>query len=213
MGRYLDIARSSVASLPAEEEPLAASNRATELRVQARAAGTWDELDGVLKEAQAAYTAGHVTCEEVESLARYAMDRSRQIPDDGDGERLSELLARQPVVRVRSRLLGEVVVWLADNAEVPEDTPPIVYRAAELRKLVGASPEKLRAVHQMKKNFDGEVVEDPPELSPDAQVIPSEALYAPPDTCPACRQGQWWTDRLSGRRVCRVCHPPSIAAV
>ena len=61
MGRYLDIARSSVAGLPAEEEPLAASTRIAELREKARRASTWDELDGVLKEAQAAYTAGHVT--------------------------------------------------------------------------------------------------------------------------------------------------------
>ena len=158
MGRYLDIARSSVAGLLAEEEPLAASNRATELRVQARTAGTWDELDGVLKEAQAAYTAGHVTCEEVESLAGYAMDRSRQIPADGDGERLSELLARQPV-RVRSRLLGEGVVWLADAAEIPEGTSEVVYREAELRRMVGRSSAEVRAIHEAKRTFDGEVGE------------------------------------------------------
>jgi hypothetical protein len=159
MGRYLDIARSSVAGLPAEEEPLAASTRIAELREKARTAGTWDELDGVLKEAQAAYTAGHVTCEEVESLARYAMDRSRQIPDDGDGERLSELLTRQPVVRVRSRLLGEVVVWLADAAEIPEGTSEVVYREAELRRMVGHSSAEVRAIHEVKRTFDGEVGE------------------------------------------------------
>ena len=94
---------------------------------------------------------------------------------------------------------------------MPADTPLAVYRASELRLLEWAFPEMIRAVHQVKGVFDGEVVEDSPELSPDDQVIPSEALYAPPDTCPACRQGQWWTDRLSGRHVCRVCHPPSIS--
>ena len=158
MGRYLDIARSSVAGLPAEEEPLAASTRIAELREKARTAGTWDELDGVLKEAQAAYTAGHVTCEEVESLAGYAMDRSRQIPDDGDGERLSELLARQPVVRVRSRLLGEVVVWVADSIEVAEEITEVVHRESELRRLTGRSPAEVRAVHEVKRALDGELM-------------------------------------------------------
>ena len=61
---------------------------------------------------------------------------------------------------------------------MPADTPLAVYRASELRLLDGASPEMVRAVHQVKGVFDGEVVEDPPELSPDDQVIPSEALYA-----------------------------------
>ena len=159
MGRYLNIARQATGSLREDTGPIAASNRATELREKARTAGTWDELDGVLKEAQAAYTAGHVTCEEVESLARYAMDRSRQIPDDGDGERLSELLARQPVVRVRSRLLGEVVVWLADAAEISEGTSEVVYREAELRRMVGRSSAEVRAIHEVKRTFDGEVGE------------------------------------------------------
>jgi hypothetical protein len=42
--------------------------------------------------------------------------------------------------------------------------------------------------------------------------IPASGLLSrdtPPDTCPACRQARWWTDRLCGRRVCRVCHPPT----
>ena len=157
MGRYLDIARSSVASLPAEEEPLAASNRATELRVQARLTSSWNGLRGVLKEAQAAFDAGEVTREEVESLAGYAMDRSRQIPEGG--EVLSELLARQPVVRVRSRLLGEVVVWVADGAELPEDSSEVAYTEAELRRMVRRSPAEVRAVHEAKRSFDGELVE------------------------------------------------------
>ena len=158
MGRYLNIARQATGSLREDTGPIAAS-RATELREKARTAGTWDELDGVLKEAQAAYTAGHVTCEEVESLARYAMDRSRQIPDDGDGERLSELLARQPVVRVRSRLLGEGVVWLADAAEIPEGTSEVVYREAELRRMVGRLSAEVRTIHEVNRTFDGEVGE------------------------------------------------------
>jgi hypothetical protein len=122
MGRYLDIAMSVMASLPAKPE----------------------------------------------------LDRSRQIPDEG--ERLSELLTRQPVVRVHSRLLGEVVVWAADNAEVPEDTPEVVYRESELRLLVGLAPAEVRAIHAAKRSFDGEVVEGSPELDSE-QAIPSHALY------------------------------------
>jgi hypothetical protein len=78
---------------------------------------------------------------------------------NGDGERLSELLARYPVVRVRSRLLGEVVVWVADTTEVPEDTGEVVYRETELRRMVGMGPTEVRAIHETKRTFDGELVE------------------------------------------------------
>ena len=52
-------------------------------------------------------------------------------------------------------------------------------------------PEHVPAV-----GYEGILV--PSLLSPDT----------PPDTCPACRQAQWWTDSRSRLRICRVCHPP-----
>ena len=60
---------------------------------------------------------------------------------------LSDLLSRHPVVRVRSRLLGEVVVWVADNAEAPEDTGEIVYTETELRLVAGRPPAESRTGH------------------------------------------------------------------
>ena len=129
------------------------------MREKARRASTWDDLRSVIDEAQAAFDAGEATGEEVESLSGYAWDRSRQIPEGGDGERLSELLARQPVVRVRSRLLGEVVVWVAAAAEVPEDISEVVYREAELRRMVGRPAAEVLAIHEAKRSFDGELAE------------------------------------------------------
>ncbi len=79
MGRYLDVARQAVTWLP-EETGLVAHSRAVSLRKQARGASTWEELYGVLEEAQAAYGAGEVTREEVETLTGYAGDRSRHLP-------------------------------------------------------------------------------------------------------------------------------------
>jgi|TARA_B100001964_G_C14011839_1_gene499703 hypothetical protein len=58
---------------------------------------------------------GEATREEVEALTGYAAERSREVPEHAEDSHLSDLLARLPVVRVRSRLLGEVVVWVADS--------------------------------------------------------------------------------------------------
>ena len=40
------------------------------------------------------------------------------------------------VVKVRSTLLDEVVLFASDNAELPRDERRPVYRAAELRRLL-----------------------------------------------------------------------------
>jgi len=60
------------------------------------------------------------------------------------------------------------------------------------------------------------LVQEPEKpLSPEQTILCADLLRSDiaPDTCPACRQARWWTDRLSGRRVCRVCHPPSSPKV
>ena len=184
-------------------------------------ARSWQDLSRLCEDIDAAYRAGNIDAEAADELTNLVRQRFREVPENDAAllEMPLSQFAQSGICReVHFKVLYERILFAADNAEVPEDTPLIVYRVAELREFLGASPEMLGAVHQLRKNFDGEVVEDPPEISPDHQVIPSEALYArtsdtPPDTCPACRQSQWWTDRLSGRRVCRVCHPPSISAV
>ena len=140
-------------------EALAANPRTIQLREQARQARDWGALYAILDEAQAAYDSGEVTCEEVESLAGYAAGKSLEVPESAESEHLSELLVREPVVRVRSRLLGEVVVWLADGALAPRATSEVVYRGAELRRMAGRPPAQVRAIHEAKHAFDGELVE------------------------------------------------------
>ena len=103
--------------------PASPPTRAALLRDQARQARDWEALYAVLDAGQAAYDAGEVTLEEAESLTGYVADRSRQVPEDVGT--LGDLLRSQPVIRVRSRLLGEVVVWVADAVQ-PPDTGEVV---------------------------------------------------------------------------------------
>ena len=63
----------------------------------------------------------------------------------------------KPVVRVRSRLLGEVVVWVADSADMPEGTE-VVYRETELSRMEGLSPTEVRTIHEVKRALDGELM-------------------------------------------------------
>ena len=80
-------------------------------------------------------------------------------PEHDEGRRLSHLLAERGIVHVWSQVLGEAVVWAADNARIPPETIEVVYREAELQRLAGLQPEMVRAVHRTKKALDGEVVE------------------------------------------------------
>ena len=130
-----------------------------ELRDQLQRAHDWVCLYAILDEAQAAYDSGEVTNEEVESLTGYAANRSREVPEHPENELLSDLLIRQPVVRVQSRLLGEVVVWVADAAKATEETSCAVYREAELRRMAGRSSTEVSAIHELKRTLDGELIE------------------------------------------------------
>ena len=60
--------------------------------------------------------------------------------------------------RVHSRVLCEDVLFAADVAEIPLDNHLVVYREAELRELVGKTPEQLRKIHEVKKGIDGEIL-------------------------------------------------------
>lgn len=60
------------------------------------------------------------------------------------------------VVRVTSRLLGEDVLFVSDNAEDVDETGDlVVYRAEELLRLVQLPQECIRTVHRVKKAFPG----------------------------------------------------------
>jgi hypothetical protein len=111
---------------------------------------------------------GHPDAAVVEPLlaevAAQKADMIQCLSDAADGALLEmplNQLAQSGICReVHSKVLDEHVIFAADNAEVPADTPLVVYRAAELQLLLGATPEKLQAVHQLKKAFDGEVVKE-----------------------------------------------------
>jgi hypothetical protein len=72
--------------------------------------------------------------------------------------RLSEFATARLRVEVTSDVLGERVVFASDNAKLDPGEPLVIYRAAELRELVGFSPDDLRKVHSIKKLFGGTIV-------------------------------------------------------
>ena len=163
------------------------------------------DLEAVVEQAETAQVRGHMSREDVEHVAQVAHERSRQIPFSVEDMPLPEFADSGLACEVHSHLLGEDVLFAADNAQIPTDNSLVVYRAAEREKLVGASPEMLKAVNEVKRQFDGEVVEpisDAVEISA-AMLLKSGAK---PSQCSACGQDRWW--RQNGRRICGICHPP-----
>jgi hypothetical protein len=67
--------------------------------------------------------------------------------------RLSEFSKAGLVVEVFSEALDETVILASDNATVDPGERQVVYRAAELRELIGLDPETLRTVHEVKRVF------------------------------------------------------------
>ena len=124
----------------------------------------WGDLEQVLAQAQAGYEAGYLTQAEVETLAQQAAIRSRSLPEKSTlceepaPLHLRDLLKQKPLHQVRSQVLGEDVLFAADDAQIPPDNTLVVYRESELRQLVGRSPEEIRRIHMVKKAFDGEVI-------------------------------------------------------
>jgi hypothetical protein len=162
------------------------------------------DLEAVVEQAETAQVRGHMSREDVEHVAQVAHERSRQIPYGVEDMPLPEFADSGLACEVHSHLLGEDVLFAADNAQIPADNSLVVYRAAERQKLVGAPPEMLKAVHTVKEQLDGVVVEP----VTDAVEIPAAMLLksrTKPSRCHSCGQDRWW--RQNGRRICRVCHP------
>jgi len=181
---------------------------ATPIQAAIVGARSWPDLSRLCEQIDAAYRAGDIDLEKADELTNRVRERSREVPENEDAALLEMPLsqfAQSGICReIHSKVLDERVIFAADNAEVPEDTPLIVYRAAEMREINGASPEMLRAAHQVKKAFDGEIVADEDETR-----IPSSDLLENPrdtNTCAACGQSRWWTKKC-GQRMCAVCHP------
>lgn len=178
----------------ADEHPV---NTVDQLRQRIGQATTFNDLDAVLEDVQRRFEAGELTVDQVEALATLAAQEAQAMPENADELRLSQLFDETPIRRVHSKVLDEAVLFATDGAEIPPDNDLVVYRQAELRQLVGCSPERLRTIHASKQILDGELVED---LLEDDQVES--------DVCPTCHRANWWTDRY-GNRKCSICHPRS----
>ena len=139
----------------ADERPV---NLAVELEQAIRQAQSWRELETALERTQTAYKAGDLDTEAVERLATQAAQEAQAMPEQTDDLRLSHLFDEAPIRRVHSKILNEVVVFAADGVELPADLEGVVYRASELRQMPGRSPEQVRAIHQVKREFDGELI-------------------------------------------------------
>lgn len=64
------------------------------------------------------------------------------------------------LLRVRSKILGEVVWFASDNAHRPKHVPRTrIYYASELERLIELQPdaEGLRRIHETKVAFAGKV--------------------------------------------------------
>ena len=70
---------------------------------------------------------------------------------------LSEFADARRVVEVFSQVLDETVIFASDNAAVDPGERRVVYRAAELKKLIGVCPEDLTTVHEIKRVFGGTI--------------------------------------------------------
>ena len=96
---------------------------------------------------------------------------------DIEAMRLSAFAVSGLVREIRSRVLDEHVLFAADNAVLPQDNRLVVYRACELKEIVGQLPDHLRAIHAVKKQLDGEVLPYEKDAA-DEISIPAQALYA-----------------------------------
>jgi hypothetical protein len=137
------------------------ATKADELEQAILQARDWPELDAVPQRIDAAYQAGQIDQEQAERLAAMAGQEAQCLPEEAGQECLSDLFRDSPVSRVRSRVLGEDVLVVADGAEIPADNELPDNREAELRQVIGRSPEQMRAIHAVKQAIDGEVVEGP----------------------------------------------------
>ena len=74
---------------------------------------------------------------------------------------LSEFAHAALILVVRSNILGETVILASDNALVDPGEQRPVYRAAELRALLGLERfgrDELRQVHRVKRTFRGTIL-------------------------------------------------------
>lgn len=72
-------------------------------------------------------------------------------------KQLRELFEHGLVHRCPSRLLGEDLLLVADETPVPAGNDLVAYAEAELGEVANRPPEQVKAIHLVKKFFDGVV--------------------------------------------------------
>ncbi|MBM3280782.1 MAG: hypothetical protein FJY95_22300 [Candidatus Handelsmanbacteria bacterium] len=116
------------------------------------------EPERLVEEIQAGFEVGHLAQDQVEHLVVLAGQQAHGLLETAEEERLGDLLRRQPVAQVYSRLLDEDVLLAADDAQVPGDSQLVDYRESELPQVVGRTPAQVQAIHAVKVVFDGQLV-------------------------------------------------------
>jgi hypothetical protein len=166
------------------------------------------DLDPVMEATDLAFQRGEITQEEAKALAPAATEKSRQIPASVEEMSLADFATSGLIRKAESKVLGETVLWAADNAEVDPEMDLVAYRAYELKELDGMPPEQLRCIHVFKKTREWEVIL--PEDSEKYQMVPADQLldshaFGSGKTCWACGGQDWWDK--AGRPICAKCHP------
>jgi hypothetical protein len=129
------------------------------LREAVDAALVTTDLDQVIDNTEAAYQRGEITEAEVGEVAQAAIALAHRLPATIENMPLSDFAKSNLFREVKSKTLGETVLWAADNADVGARTDLVVYRASELMALVSVAPEHLRCIHRVKKHLDGEAID------------------------------------------------------
>ena len=75
--------------------------------------------------------------------------------------------------RVHSKMLDEIILLAADNADLPDFGDTVVYRAAEAQLWLRMSQDEIRAYHELKVCFDGIIERATPDES---QIDAAELL-------------------------------------
>ena len=143
---------------PAERQTGPVDSPEVQLYQSVQSASVWNDIEKKLHKITKAYRQGEVNQATAEMLTHAAIEKSRQIPASIEEMPLENFASSGLVKEVKSKLLGETVIWAADNAQVPPETDQVIYRASELKELAGISPEQLRKIHMLKKTRDWEVV-------------------------------------------------------
>ncbi len=178
--RAIAAARSDLMADLAEQWRLAA-----DLAAHIDAADVWDDLYAAHSRLRSAWDCRALPAAVVSRLSRRLAVRSRSVPCSWNqvevdrylrrhggqlkmvSRRLARASSRTHAVRRfgadgsehRGTAQGELVGIVARQADVPRDQPEVTwYTIDELARMQRLTPDEVRAVHEAKRTFDGEVL-------------------------------------------------------